>query len=1031
MAFNEDSRVKIPALLHLTRLGYKYISRKNQQCQTETNIFTDIFNEKIREINSEAGLTDAELKNLLIDITLKLDYDDLGKEFYKMLTATSGVRLIDFKNFERNSFHVTTELTCKNGEEEFRPDITILINGIPLVFIEVKKPNNHEGVLQERDRINKRYTNRKFKRFANVTQMMIFSNNMEYEDGVIDPVQGAYYATSAYGDLHFNYFREEENLNLTQLLLPENLDVETEILKDNSVTSIKHTHEFSVNKHYDTPTNRILTSLLCKERLAFILRYAIAYIEENHEGRIRTQKHIMRYPQLFATKAISHTLGQGIKKGIIWHTQGSGKTALAFFNVKYLTDFFQRKNCIAKFYFIVDRIDLAIQAATEFSNRGLVVNMVNSRMDFVHDIKTVSTRHNDSGQPEISVVNIQKFSEGAVVTEDLDYDINIQRIYFLDEAHRSYNPKGNYLANLLNSDKKAIKIALTGTPLLRQVVKDYDTKELFGGYIHKYYYNKSIADGYTLRLIREGIDTQYKIQMQEILDQIDVLEGDIKKLLVYAHPKYVSPLLDYIVQDLQNFKGKDHSVGGMVVCDSSEQAKALFAEFEKRFGIQDVDASEYYSNAAEEGEPYDGRISSERRLKAALILHDINDKEIRRDLIKAFKSGNIDLLIVYNMLLTGFDSKRLKKLYLARIIKDHNLLQTLTRVNRPYKDHRYGFVVDFADITKAFDRTNRMYFDELQAELGDEMESYSKLFKSEEEIAEDIENIKEVLFEYNTSNAELFSRQVAEIRDKEVLSGIIKALRNARDLKNIIRLQGNDEFLQRLDFSKFNQLLNEAERQRTKLSQLEALEHNKDISDLLNVALEDIIFQFVKISEKELKLADTLKEQLRRTREALLDNFDPKDPRFVSLRDELERIFRKKNLSEVTQEQMNENLELLRRIYDEVKELNRRNELLKAKYDNDEKYVRIHKRLREKGSLTLKEMQLFEALQTIKHYTDDQVLKNKQVVENEAYFTQWLLALVVRELRENKKMKLDYDTTASINNLIVNEYLQQYNDFRR
>src|SRR5690606_39478431 len=110
-----------------------------------------------------------------------------------------------------------------------------------------------------------------------------------------------------------------------------------------------------------------------------------------------------------------------------------------------------------------------------------------------------------------------------------------------------------------------------------------------------------------------------------------------------------------------------------------------------------------------------------------------------------FKSVKIDLLFVYNMLLTGFDAKRLKKLYLGRVIKAHNLLQALTRVNRTYKDFRYGYVVDFADISKEFDKTNKAYFDELQEVLGDEMESYSSLFMSREEMDEKIIEIKEKL----------------------------------------------------------------------------------------------------------------------------------------------------------------------------------------------------------------------------------------------------------------------------------------------
>ncbi|WP_320974133.1 type I restriction endonuclease [Dysgonomonas capnocytophagoides] len=319
MAFNEDSRVKLPALLHLTRLGYTYISRKEQGRNQNINIFDGIFLESIQRINPDANLS--EIEKELSEIKLKLDYDDLGKDFYQTLIRTSGIKLFDFKNIENNSFHVTTELTCKNEDEEFRPDITLIINGLPLVFIEVKKPNNKDGVLAERERMIKRFRNSKFKRFANITQLMIFSNNMEYEDGVIEPVLGAYYATSSRKEFIFNYFREEENLNLYKLLSSENSTSENTILKDNNVIAIKHSPEYITNKHYDTPTNRILTSLLNKERLAFILKYGIAYVETEEDGVIKYQKHVMRYPQLFATKAIEQKLDAGIKKGIIWHME--------------------------------------------------------------------------------------------------------------------------------------------------------------------------------------------------------------------------------------------------------------------------------------------------------------------------------------------------------------------------------------------------------------------------------------------------------------------------------------------------------------------------------------------------------------------------------------------------------------------------------------------------------------------------------------------------------------------------------------
>jgi type I restriction enzyme, R subunit len=100
------------------------------------------------------------------------------------------------------------------------------------------------------------------------------------------------------------------------------------------------------------------------------------------------------------------------------------------------------------------------------------------------------------------------------------------------------------------------------------------------------------------------------------------------------------------------------------------------------------------------------------------------------------------------------------------LIKDHNLLQTLTRVNRPYKKFRYGYVVDFADIRKEFEKTNKDYFDELQSELGDELQHYSNLFKSPEEIEAEIREIKERLFQYDLSNAELFSQLTANQRNR-------------------------------------------------------------------------------------------------------------------------------------------------------------------------------------------------------------------------------------------------------------------------
>jgi type I restriction enzyme R subunit len=1017
MAFNENSRVKIPTILHLVRLGFEYLSLKGQSWDETTNIFTNIFNTSIKRLNPE--FTDGDVKRLYDEVSLSLENEDLGKAFYEKLIATSGTRIIDFENFNNNTFNVVTELTYKKDDDEFRPDIILLINGMPLAFIEVKKPNNQDGVLAEHKRIQTRFENKKFRQFVNLTQLMVFSNNMDYDNNSPLPIEGAFYATASYQKPGFNYFREEEKFDLTKLLSDIPDDIETAILKDTNLVGIKNSAEFITNKNPDTPTNRICTSLFQRERLSFLLQYGLAYVKEKNG----LQKHIMRYPQMFATKAIEKKLEDGVKKGIIWHTQGSGKTALAYYSVKYLTDYFQSKGVVPKFYFIVDRIDLLIQAGREFKSRGLVVHNINSREEFSKDIKSTSVIHNNSGKAEITVVNIQKFENDTDVIRNNDYNVNIQRVYYLDEVHRSYNPKGSFLANLHESDANAIKIGLTGTPLLGT---DYSSKSLFGGYIHKYYYNSSIADGYTLRLIREEIETKYKLTLQQALEDIKLLKGDAKKKIVYAHPKFVEPMLEYIVRDFENARiaMNDNSIGGMVVCESSEQAKMMFEIFESNYAISQ---EESLLMAAEPSTSYGDKKKSESKVKsAALILHDIGSKDEIKEKVEDFKEGKIDFLFVYQMLLTGFDAPRLKKLYIGRKIKAHNLLQTLTRVNRTYKNFRYGYVVDFADIQKEFDKTNRAYFDELQSELGDEMQHYSNIFKSADEITAEIQQIKDVLFKYNTKNAEVFSQQITQISDRKQMLEIVKVLNSSRDLYNIIRLSGNYEMLEKLDFHKLTQLSREANNRLTLINTKEALENNVDTSNLLNIALEDVLFAFVKVKEEEMVLADQLKDILQKTRESLGGNFDPKDPMFVSLKEELERLFKKKNLNEVTKEEMERNIKELEDIYNASKELERTNQLLKAKYDNDAKYARLHKRLMEKDPLTDSESKLFEALQSLKKEVDAQIVQNSKMMENESYVERMMGKMVLEQLLKKHQLQINLDQTNMIQGLMVKEYMNEF-----
>lgn len=994
MKHNENSRVKIPALVHLTRLGYNYLSLKDYQSgiHTDTNIFVDIFRNSIGHINGKA-LSEHDTNTLISELAIKLSNDDLGKAFYNtLLNDINGIRLIDFEDPSRNTYHVVTELTYRNGEDEFRPDIILLVNGMPLSFVEVKKPNNKEGIIAEHNRINSRFSRKVFRRFVNITQLMVFSNNMEYDDTDVEPIQGAFYASSSYEKLFFNRFREEDNQIHTAI---KSVDPTTEdfILQDNNLVSIKGTNEYNMNLSETSPTNRILTSLFTVDRFLMLLKYGFAYVERTDKNGIKTlQKHVMRYPQFFATMAIEKKLEQGAKHGIIWHTQGSGKTALAFHNVRYLRDYYQKQGKVAKFYFIVDRLDLLTQASEEFAARGLHVEKVNSKEEFIKNIRTIGAANN-SGEDSITVVNIQKFSMESIVRK-ADYDVSVQRIYFMDEAHRSYNPKGSFLANLMASDRDAIMIALTGTPLIGD---GYNTKDVFGEYFHKYYYNRSIADGYTLKLIREGIKTEYKAKLQKVLEELETLKGSFKKKDVYAHPKYVAALVEYIVDDFlrSRIALNDSTIGAMIVCDSSEQAKIVHEELNS------------YSNVSH-----------------VLILHDVDDKETRRGYQEDFKKGKIDILVVYNMLLTGFDAPRLKKQYLGRVIREHNLLQTLTRVNRPYKSFRYGYVVDFADIRAEFDKTNEAYFRELQSELGDEFERYRDIFKSQEEIEQDLQAIQDKLFMYATDNAELFSQQITALDDKQELIEIRRALDTYKELFNIIKLFGYEELAQRFTMDNLHALYTEVNNRISLVNLKENLQNSEDISGLLNVALDQIEFHFRKVSESEMVIADKFQDVLEKTRQELERSLDPKDPEYISLLDELKRIFKKKNIEELTADEMQAHIADLERIRRATVQLNLRDQMLCAKYGNDAKFMRTHKRLRETPPPIGSDPIIFGILMGVKELVDQKVLRNQRIMNNHAYFSQEIMPTIIQSCRTHG-VHPTLDQVRYIDTCISNEYFAE------
>lgn len=1067
--FNEATRVQMPAMMHLTRLGYSYFGKINEDMagnvyDPDTNILIDVFKQQFEFLNPSAK---GEFGQTFRAIRQELANDDLGKSFYKRLTTASPVRLIDFENPQNNSFHFTAEFTCKNGQDEFRPDITLFVNGLPLCFIEVKKPNNHGGMVAESKRMNhERFPNRKFRRFINITQLMIFSNNMEYDTmGGIVPIQGAFYCTAARECAPFNCFREENPSNLP--IAPfikeypyENIkqDDEKRILSDFNCQVIHHTPEYQTNLDVNTPTNRILTSMCSPERLLFLIKYGIAYVkmEKEVDGKIEStdQKHIMRYQQMFASLAIREQLRDGATSGVVWHTQGSGKTALSYYLTYVLSDYYAKHNMVAKFYFIVDRIDLLEQATQEFEARGLVVSTANTRAELMAQFRNNHAQEGNSGHPEITVVNIQRFSEDKEKVNLPAYAINLQRIFIMDEAHRGYKPGGCFLANLFDADPNSVKIALTGTPLLKS---DCASSVVFQRYFHTYYYDRSIADGYTLKIIREDIETSYKERLSEVYDKLETLvqKKDIKRSQIIEHESYVNELAHYISDDLRQFRKiqGDDTLGGMVICETSEQARKLYEAFQhmpdggQTQTIQIKMGDQVWMAA--EAMPMYG--TKKKPLRVGLILHDSDDKETRKQIIKDFKKNmSIDLLIVFNMLLTGFDAPRLKRLYFGRKLKDHNLLQALTRVNRPYKDNRYGYVIDFANIKRNFEETNEAYLKELnrfnnpdEVDGDHTTDTFSQVIEDPEELIRQMRDVRQTLFDYTTNNVEEFSSEISSIEDKQVLLDLKKTLISAKDCANIVRTFGDDDLKEafgKLEITRLPDMLKEVQHHIDIINQKEAFAVSDETKQLVNEAMQDIRFNFSKIGEEEMKMIAGGRELQDKWSVAIrkfTENTDPDDPEYITLRDAFMQRFKEHGFVVDSIAKFNQESKELDEIIERLVKLQESNNRLLKKYNGDTKFANVHKRIREENKRRFAEHKaaifsyyddnIVAILTDIKSEIDQKVYDRNDILKKDEYFEMTVMTEIAQALYNYPTIEPQMDDFSFIQTRIARQYINQYN----
>lgn len=932
VVFNEDTRVKIPATIQFLRLGYNYQSLKADDIDMDfsTKIFVNRFKPALERIN-DRDFTYDEIKNIITDIHNILKNNDLGKEFYNwLINPLDKVKLIDFDNIRNNDFAVVNELpfSVVEGTEQgsFRPDINILINGMPLAFLEVKKPNNEGGIQKEFDRmLNKRLKNPDYKKFFNLIQVVSFSNNMEYEEDndVEDVKAGSFYTTPNGTNTSFSFFREDDNsFHMDYQYKEIDINKIKYVMKDCGYNPAEtDTPEFEENLKVTTPCNSFITSMFDMERLLYFLQYGIMYINEQVP-----QKHIMRYPQFFATRKIIERLESGGKGGIIWHTQGSGKTALAAFSNRVIRDYYAKKNVNTRFFFVVDRLDLLTQSSIEFTNRGLKVINCEDRAGFAKELnKPLSTNVGTKSIGEICVVNIQKFDEKMPEAKN-DYSANVQRIFFIDEAHRSYSSTGEFFKNLMICDVDAVYIALTGTPLLS---KKERSNLKFGDYIHKYFYDKSIADGYTLRIKKENIDT---VARTEIKKNLEIEDNKLENKDVYESDAYIKALGQFIKKDFINFRlqNSDPTIGGMIVCRTNLQAKKLH---------------EWFKNNS--------------KMNTGLVITDTNDpkqKQINKNNQLDFRETlTPDLLVVNFMLTTGYDVKRLKKMYLLRGPHAQSLLQTISRVNRPYKSpngkiYKYGYIVDFVDIEQEYDKTIEAYIKELEADLNDNGEdegSLNGLVIDKEDINRKYHKYEQELEDIiSIDNQERFSKQLT-FYNKETLLKIRRLLNGIKECQTEFILSRAMDYAAQIDSDKIKKLLKSTQE---RIDFINLSSNTVSMMDVIsNDEVVEILYEFIKVKITIMDLGQIthdnpkfkrFSEVLKHIQNEIKKNKNKDDIKIKKLDELLQKIFNDISISDLSN--LDSITDELLEALEKARNINYENERLSKIYGGNYAFVKTY-----------------------------------------------------------------------------------------
>ncbi len=676
MSVQSETTLENELIDQLASMGYQFLKLPDENALFE-NLKTQLEKHNAIQLNEkDFKLSDEEFKLIRIHLSGGNIFQKAQRLRDKYaLKRDDKVRYLEFFNTKewcKNLYQVSNQIAV-SGKRDNRYDVTLLVNGIPLVQIELKR----RGIeLKKAYNQIRRYQHESYKDLFNYVQLFVISNGENTR----------YFSNN-----------KEQNFNLTFYWADK---------QNNLITRLDKFTEYFLEK-------------------CFVSKIIARYIVLNQTLKCLM---VLRPYQYHAVEEIIRKVNHCNQGGYIWHTTGSGKTLTSFKASQLL----QENEKVEKVLFIIDRKDLDSQTTDEFEafEKGCVSSSSSTK---------VLIKNLNDPKKKLIITTIQKLNHAVLGEAKQIAHLRDKRIVCIfDECHRSqFGDMHKRIKDFFNDTQM---FGFTGTPIFDDNANKFrTTKDLFGDCLHRYTIKNAISDGNVL-----GFSVEYlgRYQNKCSLD-IDVEDIDTKEIL--ESPKRIEKITDYIIEH-HAAKTKNKMYTAMLAAPNIDTALRYYDFFnQKEHDLKVATIFTWAPNEEEKASKEHSRDALERIMLDYNQLFPVkqnfttdNFDGYYKDIAKRVKRKEIDILIVVNMFLTGFDSKTLNTLYVDKNLNYHGLIQAFSRTNRIHSEQKpFGNIVCFRNLKTKTDEAIKLFSNEEANEnvLMDDYETYVEKFNL---IAEDM-----------------------------------------------------------------------------------------------------------------------------------------------------------------------------------------------------------------------------------------------------------------------------------------------------